>query len=262
MAEIIILTGGGLLAGVLGGLLGIGGGIVLMPILRFLIGLPPAQAAGVCIFAVFFTTLGGSFRHYKLGNIRFRPVVPIMISGAMSTAIFSFIFLYLSSRERWLDLAIGAVFSLISVRMIAEGIPGLIKLKSNNKADKAMEAPLSKKIFIGMLAGALPGLLGIGTGVILVPAFAFILDAPIRTAMAASLACFSVNALISSGLKYIQGFVDLKLALPMCIGTLVGANYGAMLNKRFPSGTLKIIFGSVFLYVSLKFILIFFEVRI
>jgi uncharacterized membrane protein YfcA len=262
MAEIIMLTAGGLLAGVLGGLLGIGGGIVLMPLLRFLIGLPPPQAAGVCIFAVFFTTLGGSYRHHKLGNVKFRPIAPIIISGAISTAIFSFVFLYLSTKDRWLDLAIGIVFSLVSARMIAEGVPGLVKPKGNNDADKTINGTLLQKISIGSLAGALPGLLGIGTGVILVPTFTYILNAPIKIAMASSLTCFSVNALISSGFKYMQGFVDLKLALPMGVGTLVGANYGAMLNKRFSSHSLKFIFGLVFSYVSLKFILLFFDVKI
>lgn len=262
MSELILLFGGGLVAGALGGFLGIGGGIVLMPILRFLIGLPPPQAAGVCILAVFFTTLGGSYRHYKLGNIRFRPIVPVIVSGTIATVIFSFVFLYLSARDRWLDLAIGIVFSLVSARMIAEGIPGLIKIKGDDAAGRTIHGSWLQKISIGSLAGALPGLLGIGTGVILVPAFTYILNVPIKIAMASSLTCFSVNALISSGLKYIQGFVDLKIAMPMCLGTLLGANMGAVLNKRFPSRTLKFIFGLMFSYVSLKFVLMFFEVRI
>ena len=95
MSDILILFMGGFLAGALGGLLGIGGGIVLMPMLRFLVGLSPAYAAGTCVLAVFFTTLGGSYRHYKLGNVNLRSITPIMISGALATAIFSYAFLYL-----------------------------------------------------------------------------------------------------------------------------------------------------------------------
>ena len=98
-------------------------------------------------------------------------------------------------------IAIGLVFSLISIRMIIEGIPGLIKRTENGGNEKEIKGSAVQKITIGSLAGALPGLLGIGTGVILVPAFAYILSAPIKVAMASSLACFSVNALISSGMK-------------------------------------------------------------
>ena len=58
MSDVLLLLAGGLLAGVLGGLLGLGGGIILMPLLRFGAGLSPAYAAGTCVIAVFFTTRG------------------------------------------------------------------------------------------------------------------------------------------------------------------------------------------------------------
>ena len=114
----------------------------------------------------------------------------------------------------------------------------------------------------GILTGSVGGLLGIGGGVILVPSFAYVLGAPIKVAVGSSLACFSVNALISSSIKLIQGFVRLDIALPVCLGTLVGANWGATLSKRFPSAVIRLLFGVVFFYVSLKFILASFEVRI
>ena len=262
MSELLLLFVGGVAAGALGGFLGIGGGILVMPVLRFLVGLSPAHAAGTCIVVVFFTTLGGSYRHYKLGNVDLRPLIPVMISGALATIVFSFVFIYLSTRERWLDMGIGLVFALISTRMIAEGISGLIKRHENHKDKNKINGTLTQKTAIGSLAGVLPGLLGIGTGVILVPAFIYLLSAPVKVAMASSLTCFSVNAFISSGFKYWQGFTDLNVALPICLGALLGANLGAMLNKRVSSNALKIIFGLVFSYVSLKFVLLFIEVKI
>jgi len=233
-----------------------------MPMLRFVVGLSPAYAAGTCILAVFFTTLGGTYRHYKLGNVNTRSILPIIISGAVATIISSLAFLYLSRQERWLDLALGVIFSLVSLRMIAEGIPGLIRENKNERADNEIRGTVRKKVFLGTLAGVLPGLLGVGTGVILVPAFTYLLNAPIRAAIAASLTCFSVNAFISSAFKYRQGFIDLDVASVICLGTLLGANLGAILNKRVSSRTLKFVFGLVFSYVSLKFILLYFEVRI
>jgi len=98
ITELTIITGGGILAGVLGGLLGIGGGIVLMPILRFFVSLSPAVAAGTCIMAVFFTTLGGCFRHQKLGHVNIRSILPIIIAGGVSTILFS-LFFYTSPKE-------------------------------------------------------------------------------------------------------------------------------------------------------------------
>lgn len=253
---------GGLLAGVLGGLLGIGGGIVLMPLLRFLVGLSPAHAAGTCILAVSFTTLGGSYRHYRLGHLNLRSILPIIITGAVATAVFSLVFMSLTTRERWLDLGMGLVFSLVSVRMVVEGIPGFAGRRPSESTCSEIGGTLGSKMGIGAAGGVLPGLLGIGTGGVLVPALAFLLGAPMKTAVASSLTCFCFNAFISSAFKLAQGFIELNVALPICLGTLVGANFGAMLNRRFPPGAIKILFGLVFSYVSLKFMLSFFGVKI
>jgi len=252
--QIFTLLPGGLLAGALGGLLGIGGGIVLMPVLRFGVGLSPALAAGTCILAVFFTTLGGSYRHYRLGHVELRSIIPIIVSGALACGLFSLLFSYLAQRGHWLDLGVGLVFSMISARMIAEGIPGLVKRKTDAAIEGAIRGPLSHKVGIGAAAGVLPGLLGIGTGGVLVPAFTYILRAPIKRAMAASLVCFCFNAQISATFKAAQGYIDLQVALPICAGTLIGANLGALLNRRCSSAAIRILFGVVFAFVALKFI--------
>lgn len=257
MQFFIILIITGFFAGVLGGLLGIGGGIVIMPILRLLFGLSPAEAAGTCIVAVFFTTLGGSFRHYKLGHINFKSIAPVIVAGAISTVVFSLVFLYFTKRQSWLDLGTGLTFSLVSVRMIVEGWTQLRKRKAEQAAANEIRGSLLGKFTIGGIAGVLPGFLGIGTGAVLVPAFALFLGAPIKIAIGSSLACFCTNAFLSSIFKFFQGFTMLELALPLCIGTLIGANIGARLNKHFPSAVLRIMFGMLFLYVSFKYILLF-----
>lgn len=258
--HLLLLFSGGLLAGTLGGLLGIGGGIILMPLLRFVVGLQPAYAAGTCITAIFFTTLGGSYRHHRFGHLDYRSILPIAISGLVACGIFSLLFERLANHGQWLDLGIGLVFLLVAARMVAEGIPGLVKQNAHAKTSKEIRGSIPKKMAIGTFAGVLPGLLGIGTGGILVPALTFYLGTPVKTAMAAALACFCLNALISTSFKIVQGFVDFKVVLPLCIGTLIGANIGAILNKRFSSSTVKLIFGIVFTYVSIKFILSFFMV--
>jgi uncharacterized membrane protein YfcA len=260
--EQLIIFGGGIFAGILGGLLGIGGGIVLMPILRFFVGLSPAFAAGTCILAVFFTTLGGSFRHYKLGHVKIKPLLSVIIAGAIFTLVFSLIFLYLAKKGKWLDLGGGLVFSFVSIRMIIEGSVDLLRKKIKEESrESEIQGPLLGKVIIGGMAGILPGLFGIGTGAILVPAFTLILKAPIKIAIGSSLTCFSVNAFFSALLKYFQGFVYLPVALPICLGTVIGSNIGAVLNKRFPSSVLKILFGIAFSYVSYQYILIFFQAR-
>lgn len=253
MIEAIIGSAGGFFAGTLGGLLGIGGGILLMPLLRFIMGLSPTDAVGTCILAVFFTTLGGSFRHYRLGHIDVRSLSPVIVSGALATVLFSILFKYFSGREAWLDFGIGLVFSLISMRMILEGVLTGKVAEQRPTPNEVMSARYPLKSVIGLVSGVLPGLFGIGTGAILVPAFTFVFKLPVKVAMGSSLACFSVNAFLSSVFKISQGFAVPYLALPMCLGTLMGSSVGATLNRHFPSELLKIMFGVAFMHVSVRF---------
>jgi uncharacterized membrane protein YfcA len=245
------------MAGMLGGLLGIGGGILIMPILRFIVGLEPAYAAGTCVVAVFFTTLGGSFKHFKLGNIDFHSILPVIIAGLVSSLIFSMLFVYFAQKDVWLDVATGVVFSFVALRMLWEGIADYLHKISEPTPGTGIHGSMLAKISIGGVAGVFPGLLGIGTGAVLVPAFSFALNAPIKIAMGSSLACFSLNALVSSALKLSQGFVQINILIPLCIGTLIGSQLGATLNDRLSSPFLKILFGMVFVYVACKYLIVF-----
>jgi len=245
----------GLVAGVLGGLLGIGGGIILIPFLRYFVGLSPPAAAGTCVVAVFCTTLSGSYRHYRLGHVSIRSILPVICAGVVATAIFSLAFLWVAQWEQWLDTGTGFVFSLISLRMILEGICERRLQRPSGSNAAYMPGSLWHKFAIGAACGVLPGLLGIGTGGILVPAFSLLLRTPIKIAIGCSLACFSVNALVSSVFKLCQGSVNLPIAGPACLGTLVGAYLGANLNRGTPSSALKIMFGALFAYESLKLML-------
>jgi uncharacterized membrane protein YfcA len=250
---IYLLGLGGMAAGILGGLLGIGGGILIMPILRFGLGLGPGEAAGTCVVAVFFTTLGGSVEHFELGHVHIRSLMPVMGSGLVSALLFSTLFVYLPHRDIWLDGAIGLVFSLVSLRMVWEGISQYLARRSEVQWGPVVKGSLFSKVAIGAAAGLLPGLLGIGTGAVLVPAFSFALNAPMKIAIGSSLACFSLNALASSTAKLLQGAVQIHLLAPLCLGTFMGSRMGGRLNARFAPPSLKILFGMVFALVAVKY---------
>ncbi|MBC8486242.1 MAG: sulfite exporter TauE/SafE family protein [Bacteroidetes bacterium] len=260
MIDLLIFFIGGISAGILGGYLGIGGGIIIIPLLYFVFGLSPAFAVGTCILAVFFTTLGGSIRHYKLGHVNISSLLPIIIAGVVSTVAFSFLFLYFTKREEWLNLGLGLVFTFISVRMIIEVM--LFKKENSKSNGNRLQGSLFQKTAIGSVAGIPPGIFGIGTGAILVPAFHHILKAPIKIAIGSSLTCFAFCAFVSAAIKILQGFVIFDVAIPICLGTFIGSNIGAILNKRTTPRILKLMFGIAFLYVSLKYIFTFFGVHI
>ncbi|MBN2242677.1 MAG: sulfite exporter TauE/SafE family protein [Acidobacteria bacterium] len=254
MATFLWMIFGGFAGGALGGLLGIGGGILIMPLLRFVVGMESAQAVGTCIIAVFFTTLGGSLRHFSLGHIHLRSIVPIIAAGVISTLVFSIFFLYVAEKSFWLDAAMGAVFLLVALRMLWEGASEFMRKAPSPQSDGDIQGTLASKVMIGTAAGILPGILGIGTGAVLVPSFAFALGAPIKVAIGSSLACFSLNAFVSSVFKLVQGFVQFEVLLPLCAGTLIGSRFGASLNGRFSSPVLKLAFGLFFGCMAYKYL--------
>ncbi len=255
MFSFALLGLGGVTAGALGGLLGVGGGILIMPLLRYVMGFEPAMAAGTCIVAVFCTTLGGSIKHFSLGHIHIRSLLLVIAAGLFATLCSSIFFLYLSRKGVWLDRATGIVFSLVALRMLWEGFGDYARRRPTPIMPEAagIQGSIFSKIAIGSAAGVLPGLLGIGTGAVLVPAFAFFLNAPIKVAIGSSLACFSLNALLSSTLKFSQGFVQVDVLIPLCIGALIGSRIGATLNGRFSAPVLKVLFGTVFVFVAFKY---------
>ncbi|MBN1225424.1 MAG: sulfite exporter TauE/SafE family protein [Deltaproteobacteria bacterium] len=251
--SLFILTG--LMAGFIGGLLGLGGGILLMPVLRFAFDMPVMEAVGITILSVFFVTISGSYYHYKLGHINFPSLTPVIIAGAFSSFLFSFIFNKMMGHTEWIDCAIGLVFLIVSARMIRAGLRKRMGRDAFSRFNNRLPGTIFQKGLIGVFAGAMPGLLGIGTGAILVPIFTFTLKASIKVAIGSSLACFTINALVSAVMKWHQGLIDLSTALPIGLGAVLGAIIGSTVNNRIPSSALKFIFGIIFLYVSSKFIL-------
>ncbi len=231
-----------------------------MPVLCFVFDVSTPFAAGTTALAVFFTTLSGGYKHIRLGHVDIKSLAPIMIAGAISTAFFSYLFIFMAQKPMWLDLGVGCIFLFISLRMAYEGI--VRGKEAQEVKDQSIKGMSTVKIFIGIVSGVLPGLFGIGTGAVLVPAFNYCLKSPIKVAIGSSLACFAVNALISSAFKFFQGFVLLDKALILCAGTVLGASIGAKLNKGFPPSLLKLLFGLVFLYVSFKYIFLFWGVKV
>jgi len=147
------------------------------------------------------------------------------------------------------------VFILIALRMIRDGASNRGgEPESLAMTPSAIAGSTTRKTLLGVTAGILPGLFGIGTGAVLVPGFSYLLRTPSKVAIGSALDCFCANALISAVMKYAQGYVHLGLAVPVCLGCLAGSQLGAAINHRMPSRALKLLLGLVFAWVSFRFI--------
>ncbi len=149
-------------------------------------------------------------------------------------------------------MILGLAFLYVSIRMIWEG---LVQRKLPERTGKVIPgSPLAKGL-VGFFIGIITGIVGLGGGYALVPAFIYILKAPIKIAVGTSLASFISMAVTSAAFKLWQGIVDIVAAICLGVGTAIGAQIGARLVPRSPGWLIKAIFGFVFLAVSIKFIM-------
>lgn len=248
----------GFLAGVVGGLLGTGGCALMMPVIRFGFHFDPAIAVGTTLTAVVFTAASGAYQHIKMKNVDKESALLTGYSGILGVIIGSIIFGFIKNYGEIIDLIIGIAFIIISVRMLYEGI------FSKGQVAQGTEIPgkpLSKTI-LGSVIGTLTGIIGLGGGYALVPSYIYFFKAPVKLAIGTSMAAFVWMALVGAFFKFFQDVVNIPVAIVLGVGALVGAIYGAKLVAKFKPNVLKALFGLLFLYVSLKYILIYFGIHI
>ncbi len=241
----------GLIAGTLGGLLGIGGCVIMLPALIFIFHYPLPIAIGTTITAVILTATSGAIGHIRMKNVDYSTAKVVAISGAVGSAVGSIIFFYVSNETWLLNFILGFAFLYVSIRMIYEGI---FKRRMEMKAGDIVPGSNTAKATIGFFIGIITGIVGLGGGYALVPSFIYLLSSPVKIAVGTSLASFISMAVVSGAFKLYQGVVDIIAAIFLGIGTIIGAQIGARLTKVVPAWAIKAIFGFVFLFVSLKFI--------
>lgn len=110
------------------------------------------------------------------------------------------------------------------------------------------------KIMIGLSAGVICGLFGTGGGMILVPAFVYMLKIEPKRARATSICCMLVMVLTSSIFYYKSNYIDWKVGLMCAVGGIAGGYLGAKILKKIPDYILKIVFICFLIYVSYNMI--------
>lgn len=107
-----------------------------------------------------------------------------------------------------------------------------------------------KKMIIGLLAGAICGLFGTGGGMILVPAFVYLLKIEPKKARATSLCCMLIMVITSSIFYYKNNYINWKIGILCAVGGIAGGYLGAKILKKVPDYILKIAFTCFLIYVS------------
>lgn len=262
-----ILCGGSFLAGLLGALTGLGGGVVIVPLLTLALGIDIRYAVGASLIAVIATSSGAAAAYVKEGysNIRIGMFLEIattigaligaFLAGILSTQVIAVVFglvlvysSYLSSRPH-MDLAANTPADPLAVRLRMNGsypTPGGIKEYTVHRVGAGFG--------LMSLAGILSGLLGIGSGAVKVLAMDQAMRLPFKVSTTTSNFMIGVTAAASAGVYLNRGYIDPALSMPVMLGVLAGSLLGARVLIRARTKVLRIIFGLVILVLGLEMI--------
>jgi uncharacterized membrane protein YfcA len=268
----------GLLAGLVGALLGLGGGIFLVPALTLGFNLPFQVAAGTSLVAVAATSAAGSSTYVRtrLTNIRLAvllgtatvaaaigaSLVAQAIDGRILRGLFAFLLLYtaVTMIRGARPAAQPAAQAAPPAKVVPPPAPDGWNLGgSYQDARLGQVAYQATRVPLGMgaslLGGTISGLLGVGGGIVQVPVMHLLMGVPLKVATGTSSFLIGITAAASALIYYASGRIDPVLAAPAALAVFVGARLGAYLVQRLQSTTLKRIFGVVALLVAVQMIL-------
>ncbi len=228
-------------------MLGVGGGIFMVPILSIFFVSATQVAVGTSLAAIVLNSISSTIGYGRQRVVDFRlglMLIPAAIAGSWVGA---FLTEFISSE------ALAVAFAVLLVFVAALMLLG----KSPKELAKRFqqETPEGRRVYrpvpvviVGLVAGVASGFFGIGGGIVMVPAITLLLGASIITAVATSLFVMGPAALIGMAQHAFQGNLRTDLALPLAIGIVVGAQLGSHVATRIPQGMLRRLFGAVMLY--------------
>lgn len=262
----------GIIAGTAGSLLGIGGGMIVIPIITVMMGLPIKYAIGASIIAVIATSSGATIAYLRdeLLNLRVAMFLEIATTvGAITGAILVGLI-----HAMWLEALFGCFLLYSCYNMIkklwgkkrmvkeAEIVPDNLstKLRLNGTYyDKLTMKQVDYQVtnvpggFAMMYgAGVASGLLGIGSGVFKVIAMDTIMKMPLKPSSATSNLMMGVTAAASATVYFFEGAIKPEIAAPIALGILIGAAIGTRIMQVIQPRMLRIIFVPILLYMGLQ----------
>lgn len=279
---LVFLVSGG--AGCLGALTGLGGGVILVPVLVLLFNCDIHYAAGASLISVIATSSGAAAAFLKEGfsNVRVAMFLEIAttcgallgahLAGSLNASLIAIIFGLVMAYS-----ALGA-FSSPAQGQKAQApdredrFSKFLRLEGHFPDLEAVRAPgesgaslagnqhyyRANNVVWGFLlmsvAGAISGLLGIGSGALKVLAMDRVMGLPIKVSTTTSNFMIGVTAAASAGVYLRRGYVDPALSMPVMLGVLAGSFWGARLLPKAKSKTLRRLFGSVMLLVAAEMI--------
>lgn len=263
----LIVLVGAFLAGFLGSLTGLGGGVIIIPLLTLGLGVDLHYAIGASIISVIATSTGSAAAFVKEGLTNMRIGMFLEVATTAGAIMGAIIAAYLN--PDYVAVIFGFILIFSSLMTLKKKVDhsnvdysskGAQFFKLNSSyPNKGIVMPYAVKnvgggFFMMLFAGTLSGLLGIGSGALKVIAMDNIMRLPFKVSTTTSNFMMGVTAAASAVVYLHRGQIDPGIAMPVCIGVLVGATLGAKVLVRANTEKLKLIFVVVVTFLAVQMI--------
>lgn len=254
IAEFLILVGVGTLAGLLGSMVGLGGGFIVIPVMRLFYGMAPATTAGVSLVMVLANAASGSLAFWRQRRIDVRLAL-VVAATALPASILGTQLVHKVNALAF-DALYGAMLLYLATtviqnrnakppsepRMILGAKLRTLRDASGREYSYAVSTPVL--LLCGVAIGLLSSFFGIGGGVVFVSLLVVIFGMPAHIVTATSTFALFLTAPVGVIAHDIAGDIDWSFAIPLAVGGLIGGQLGAAAARRLTSPQLMIVLAT------------------
>lgn len=238
----------GLFAGSFGGLVGLGGGVIMIPLMDGILKLPQLKAHGTSLVALVFTGITGAVTYALRGNVDLMASV-LLASTAIFTARSGA--RYANALPEWkLKKYFGIFMILITILLLMK--PYL--LSNAGAAEVQIWIKVIVLMLTGVVTGFLSGMMGVGGGTIMVPAMVLLAGFTQHTAQGSSLLAMVPSGGVGAHTHWRLGNVDTRVLVGLIPGILIGTFLGGSLAHFISEDTLRIIFAAVLVWTGIRYL--------
>ena len=276
--NLVVILMFGVMVGFLSGLVGVGGGFLITPLLIFT-GVPPIVAVATGSAQMAGTSAGATYSHWRLGNVDFRMGVVLLIGswiGGASGVQLANVLTKSGQFGNIVTFLYVALLGVIGVSMMIESVkvvfgitkPATAETTSSDSvmaklmhrlpwrvkfAVSGLEISVVVPLILGVMVGVLTSLMGVGGGFVMVPVMIYLLKMPTKIVVGTSLFQLLFTTMVVSVMQAgVNHAVDPFLALILILGSAFGTQWGARAGMRLPAEKLRLILALVVVAVAIK----------
>lgn len=264
----LIVLVGAFLAGLIGSLTGLGGGVIIIPLLTLVLGVDIHYAIGASIVSVIATSTGSAAAYVKEGITNIRIGMFLEVATTISAIAGAVVTVFIN--PQYIAVIFGVILLLSAFMMVRKKLSyensvsaggALSNFFKLNGAYPTEKGPVSYTVHhVGagfammFVAGLISGLLGIGSGALKVIAMDNIMKIPFKVSTTTSNFMMGVTAAASAVVYLHRGQIDPGIAMPVSLGVLLGATVGSKILLKANTDKLKVIFAVVVTFLALQMI--------